>query len=823
MQSSQPLGIQAPLLGLSNGLSMHRSLISRHVFHPLTTIKRFPLASRLSLLQLPRLLPSFDDFPYESLNLTEWTSEFDEPTLHTQLEPVDEVDLDQQDFRYQEIGFDVLEAAAPTPDIQQFDHSLAESNFEEIVSSIEPMPTPQKQPAKTRKSNSSQPKKASKKKASTKTKRNAKTALTEAISTQTENDQVPVFRKTETSAITSDTLNLQTTETDEFVNVKSRDFEKNLSSNFVEQNIDTISENTIEQTIVEDLESPNFVDRASEIIPSSDISVQAIQETPSTHLAESTTIGQINQEHFELELQPSVKPTTPDLSETLFSEGLTDNISAIEAQPEVASAQLQRLSTIRTPEVLSEASQTIGLPSEAPLDLPVVNAPTAQEYLTQSEDVQPLLETERLDITIDLNSEFVERSPEPFSDVTQINAPLIERSPEFLIDPTQVDPPQTVDRLLEPLSDVTQIDAPRIKRSLESIIDSTQVDSSIEQSPQLTIDSTQIDAPLTERSLEPLISSDPNESFLEPHSDDDSDTVSELHSDLTPDLELVNSEPSVQATDSTEFDLFSTVEAPIQGYAVGGVVAEVTSPSEIAASDTVPAMLTPGEFVVNARAAQKNLPLLHQLNQGKAIEPLDTSPATEAAIAPQLNSQQPQKISRTPASLLNPLLPQPTSILSGAFEDLSNETTVEHQSDRTYSSPNFIFRSKAPASAASPISSPTQWDSIEALLTFSALEDGISSSTSTPFTPAANSVTPIVQRRTVQGFAGGGEVMPLVEQSEPSPTAIATNAMTTSSPDGKTPSTTDIETLAHEIYQRLRQRLEIERERCGLYSGRMPW
>ena len=34
-------------------------------------------------------------------------------------------------------------------------------------------------------------------------------------------------------------------------------------------------------------------------------------------------------------------------------------------------------------------------------------------------------------------------------------------------------------------------------------------------------------------------------------------------------------------------------------------------------TDTVPAMLTPGEFVVNARSAQKNLPLLHSINANK--------------------------------------------------------------------------------------------------------------------------------------------------------------------------------------------------------------
>ena len=39
-----------------------------------------------------------------------------------------------------------------------------------------------------------------------------------------------------------------------------------------------------------------------------------------------------------------------------------------------------------------------------------------------------------------------------------------------------------------------------------------------------------------------------------------------------------------------------------------------------ATSDTIPAMLTPGEFVVNARSSAKNASLLHDINSGKDIE-----------------------------------------------------------------------------------------------------------------------------------------------------------------------------------------------------------
>lgn len=45
--------------------------------------------------------------------------------------------------------------------------------------------------------------------------------------------------------------------------------------------------------------------------------------------------------------------------------------------------------------------------------------------------------------------------------------------------------------------------------------------------------------------------------------------------------------------------------------ASGGII-----PGGVGGGDRVPALLTPGEFVINASATQKHLPLLHQINQG---------------------------------------------------------------------------------------------------------------------------------------------------------------------------------------------------------------
>jgi hypothetical protein len=54
-------------------------------------------------------------------------------------------------------------------------------------------------------------------------------------------------------------------------------------------------------------------------------------------------------------------------------------------------------------------------------------------------------------------------------------------------------------------------------------------------------------------------------------------------------------------------------------------------------TDTVPTMLTPGEFVVNAASTAKNLPLLEAVNAGHQYSPA-SAPARQAAPMPATNS-----------------------------------------------------------------------------------------------------------------------------------------------------------------------------------------
>ena len=60
----------------------------------------------------------------------------------------------------------------------------------------------------------------------------------------------------------------------------------------------------------------------------------------------------------------------------------------------------------------------------------------------------------------------------------------------------------------------------------------------------------------------------------------------------------------------------------VQGFQTGGMVYAAGGGQMVnfqpRGTDTVPAMLTPGEFVINKQAAQSNLPLLQEINSGKA-------------------------------------------------------------------------------------------------------------------------------------------------------------------------------------------------------------
>jgi FtsZ-binding cell division protein ZapB len=145
-----------------------------------------------------------------------------------------------------------------------------------------------------------------------------------------------------------------------------------------------------------------------------------------------------------------------------------------------------------------------------------------------------------------------------------------------------------------------------------------------------------------------------------------------------------------------------------------------------------------------------------------------------------------------------------------------------------------IFR-KASSSTNTPTKfseTPSQWSSIEDLLNGNNEEftnfnfSGVESNWQNPeFSDVSkSSESPQVFPKHLpapRGFAEGGEVTPSDISTEIEP---VTETIQNPSLSAEEDNTVDaLETLAREIYSRLRQRVEIEQERYGSYLGRIPW
>ena len=291
---------------------------------------------------------------------------------------------------------------------------------------------------------------------------------------------------------------------------------------------------------------------------------------------------------------------------------------------------------------------------------------------------------------------------------------------------------------------------------------------------------------------------------------------------------LLTDRQNVDLNSSSSIDAppeFVAADLPPQGFAVGGEVTTTAQPGKaIAPSDIIPVMLTPGEFVINARDAQKHLPLLRQINQsGETKTPTSSDESSQISLKPtRIQRQRGVPNLLRMETLGEQHLEQQSewrSLQSGTFDDFRSS-----KPSPTYAAPPRIFRSKAPASAPSR-SSPSHFSTPS---TWTSVEDLLSSSDSYPsFMPEQNQFSEMLQpvqvihRQAYQEFAEGGEVM---APTSPSRTETMTETIENSqSTEKDAEATGDIETLAQEIYQRLCRRLEIERERSGVYSGRSPW
>ncbi len=301
----------------------------------------------------------------------------------------------------------------------------------------------------------------------------------------------------------------------------------------------------------------------------------------------------------------------------------------------------------------------------------------------------------------------------------------------------------------------------------------------------------------------------------------------------------------IEALENKPFE----IPAPA-GFATGGLVAasQPIEKQQIASSDIIPAMLTPGEFVINVRDAQQNLDVLHYLNSGGTL-PEDiifpTAPTPESKEEADTASINPStKVNSFKQSLalqenvdLNlstiqnlPISPSPDLGIrnqgiaidsSLQFNTFANSKSHVSKSN-DYLSPQQIFRQKN----TNNTNAPSQWSNVEELLNgnneLTIFNFGDVESSKQNLEDSSMDESPKIfakQLPSPKGFAEGGEV---------TATDIATNiepiTETIQRPsDSEEKNSPDLETLAREIYHRLRQRLEIERERHGIYLGRLPW
>ncbi|MGB3652001.1 MAG: hypothetical protein WBA41_12425, partial [Rivularia sp. (in: cyanobacteria)] len=238
----------------------------------------------------------------------------------------------------------------------------------------------------------------------------------------------------------------------------------------------------------------------------------------------------------------------------------------------------------------------------------------------------------------------------------------------------------------------------------------------------------------------------------------------------------------------------------------------------IADKDTVPAVLTPGEFVINSKDAQKNLPLLEHINKGGTASDVRQKENTNSLISPSLGLD---------------ITKQRSSFTNNNFNNsnhINNDIVQKKSPENNYSSPPLIFQ-KANVNTSSHVNeTPSQWSTVEELMNlnhedsnFKNLNNGnpnISNIQSFHDSKSSSNLQTSTQHHHLpKGFAKGGEVKEDNISTEIKPVSETINM----SSDSKEDDEIALEALAREVYTRLRQQLEIEKERQGIFTGRLPW
>ncbi|MEH2189144.1 MAG: hypothetical protein V7K64_23720 [Nostoc sp.] len=620
----------------------------------------------------------------------------------------------------------------------------------------------------------------------------------------------------------------------------------------------------------------------------------------SPEIVETPTISTISPENFETAIAPLLA-TSPEIVETPTISTISPEIGETAIAPLLAtSPEIVETPTISTisPENFETAIAPLTATSSEIVETPTISTISPENFETV---IAPLLATSpeiyETPIITPTSPEIGETpiistiSPENFE--TMI-APLLATSPEIyetpIITPTS---PEISETAIAPLTAISPEigEIPAIS-AISPEIGETAIAPLLATSPEIgEIPAISAISPeIGETAIAPLLATSPEigeipaisaispeigetASIFREIIDNEQIVESEFTSGVTneenPEISTFVDTSDNPTSAQNEVNILPQVKqnaiaenlpAP-KGYATGGHVIDshVENRQQIAPSDTVPAMLTPGEFVINTRDAQKNLPLLHHINTGGTPHDIilpslqtpnpqepeeETSPETPTKVdsfpdtSLQLKSAETHSShisnSLTPSSLGLDIGKQKLSILnSPQLNPLQNETIHVDEPSPQYSSPPLIFRktNSTTNTSSQRSNTPSQWSSVEDLLngnddefTSFNFNDEESNSQNYEFSHVSESPQVFAKHLpSARGFANGGEVtLPDISREIAPVTETIESASSFSQEDDKD-DTADLEALAREVYSRLRQRIEIERERHGGSSGRLPW
>jgi hypothetical protein len=567
----------------------------------------------------------------------------------------------------------------------------------------------------------------------------------------------------------------------------------------------------------------------NEIAPDIQFPQLLISDTLPLNLAEDPTIIDRTLASSPPLETSSQSPNLPESPSRLPADVHPTTLSPDPAPEQISTSPIQIASDLESARLFS--SDTFEL---NPLDLPLTidaqistssdePAPANLEDSTMSESSNTLLSSDfspTLFTPTDL--EQIPRSTE------QIEPDLtIESTPRLSLDPLQLS------------SDQSRLDNPLILVDLTETAQPTSSESSEEFSSDSLRSNPLAQQPITRQEI-----ADSPQTILNRQEDTPTDIISQINPSTTDSPTISQEDSSLRSIDSlVKNSTDITIPDPIVGYATGGYVKDANhiDLQSIATSDTVSAMLTPGEFVINAKAAQKNLDLLTHINRGgepesalptTEIQPQIIEPALTSTDIPPTSIQRKQNDSLISPSLQQEIgLQQLSPLTNPGLDPFQSSQTERSNSSPTYSSLSMVFRK--PISSPQPrytgTDTPDEWGSIEDLMNGASNNSDIFSMDNSPqpHSDLESRSSPTISPKYVSPisrFAEDGEVTPSDLSTTIAPiTHTIESPIADSQQQAENNDPAELEILAREIYHRLRQRLEIERERHGSYSGNLAW